>query len=616
MPSFHKLRYLLGWETAIGIIYVALVLTLIVFEINQRLDIQMQISARSDSPMTLVFQFDREVLRLRQAIRMAALPQMPIDREELQLRQAIAHSRMELLNNSSAAAEVVSSRGVRDLLDEFSVIDADLEKTFNMSAIKVADLGLLLQKLDELQPRIQGLSFETNNRIYRTLEKNLQASIKQINFIIFLLAAQMVVLLIGFAIFKSRQTQLQELNDALELRVQERTEAKAEAESANRSKSRFLAAASHDLRQPMAALALYTGMLGTVVTNGNERLVGNIQNCVDSLSKLLNDLLDVSKLESGAVVTTLSSFTIDELCDSMQANYGASAAQKGLSLRCRHAPNIVLRTDQQLFKRVLGNLIDNSLKFTMHGGVLIATRKHQGRMWVEVWDTGIGISHENFVNIFEEFRQLGDSSRNRGCGLGLTIAAKISARLGLEIRVQSRPGRGSMFALELPTSECFLPNAPTSPVCKSVFTIGLVEDNRNILAALDLALKSLGHKVYSGTTESELMNQLGQITPDIVISDYQLESEHTGLEVINILRNQFGEELPAIVLTDNTDSSLSSALQEQRIAVYTKPIPLNELQENIERAIQGKPDLNRMRQDDLLCPWSPAPRVSAHASAP
>ncbi|RFO94817.1 hypothetical protein DIC66_21635 [Rhodoferax lacus] len=586
MRTSYQPKDTLMWEASIGCIYFGLLLTLILFELNQRQSIQDQLEIRPQSPITLVFQFDREVLRLRQAINLALVSSQPIDREDILLRLDIAHSRMDLLTNSPSAAEITSSNKVRSVLERFSTIEVQIGQIVNAPEINTDALGKALLQLDELQQPIQALSFETSNRIYIALENQFQATLKQINLIISLLIAQMLVLLLGFAILKRRQIELGELNNTLQLRVAERTEAKAEAESANHSKSRFLAAASHDLRQPLAALALYTGMLGTVVKEGNGRLVSNIQNCVASLSELLNDLLDMSKLESGIAATNISIFSIDELCTSMLANYGATATKKGLRLRCRHAPGIVLRTDQQLFKRLLGNLIDNSLKFTIQGGVLIATRHRQGRMWVEVWDTGIGIPQSDIVHIFEEFRQLGDAGRYRGSGLGLTIAARITSVLGLKMRVDSCPGRGSVFAIELPVSD-ELPPTPL-PVLPghSVFTIGLVEDNRAILAALEVSLNSLGHTVFSGATGAELIENLGETTPDIVISDFQLESEHSGLDVIESLRNQYGQDIAAIVLTGVTDPNLTKNLVDHGIAVYTKPICLQDLQAFIGKALQ------------------------------
>jgi len=228
--------------------------------------------------------------------------------------------------------------------------------------------------------------------------------------------------------------------------------AKQAADKANRAKSRFLAAASHDLRQPLLALSLFVGILKNKASPDGGKLVSNIQSCVDSLSELLTDLLDVSKLEAGVIAPNPSDFVLDDLLDTLVSVHSAEAELKGLQLRWRRSEAVV-RTDQHLLHRILGNLVANAIRYTSKGGVLIACRRRNGKRWVEVWDTGIGIPADKTEIIFDEFRQLGDDERNRGSGLGLAIVTKAAALLGLEIRLRSRPGRGSMFAVELPPGD-------------------------------------------------------------------------------------------------------------------------------------------------------------------
>ena len=202
--------------------------------------------------------------------------------------------------------------------------------------------------------------------------------------------------------------------------------AKAAAEKANQAKSRFLAAASHDLRQPLAALSLYVGLLKTRGAPANSELAAKIYECVDSLSEMLTDLLDVSKLDAGVVVPTTTDFAVDELLNSIASIHSEEAALKGLCLRLRYSA-AVARTDRQLLLRIVGNLVDNAIRYTEEGGLLIALRLRQGKRWIEVWDTGVGIAEDKTEIIFEEFRQLGDGARNRGSGLGLAIVAKAAA---------------------------------------------------------------------------------------------------------------------------------------------------------------------------------------------
>ena len=355
------------------------------------------------------------------------------------------------------------------------------------------------------------------------------------------------------------------------------------AEMANGSKSRFLAAASHDLRQPMAALALYAGMLGTAVKPGQEKLVSLMQNCVDSLSRMLNDLLDVSKLDAGAMVPKISVFSMDDLCTSLQSIYDSKAANKGLRLRFRHGDHITLRTDQPMLHRLIGNLVDNAVAYTEQGGVLVATRRYGGKLRLEVWDTGVGMAQDQLPLIFEEFRQLGDNARNRGSGLGLAIATRMAGLLGLEIRVRSRPGRGSVFSITLPEGGTLAPIEAPAPAAAQAFIIGLVEDNKQVLDSLVLTLQGLGHTVFAGTSGAKLLEQLGQMVPDVVISDYQLGAGETAMDVIALARARFGPKLPAIVITGNTAPNLMQG-KESGIAVLIKPMQMGVLQAALVQA--------------------------------
>jgi hypothetical protein len=226
--------------------------------------------------------------------------------------------------------------------------------------------------------------------------------------------------------------------------------AKCAADKANRAKSHFLAAASHDLRQPLSALSLYIGVLKAKIDPEHDALVGNIKDCVGTLSILLNDLLDVSKLEAGVVTPNIADVSLETLLTPLVSIHSVKAAQKGLLLRWRQS-NTAVHTDGQLLHRILGNLIANAVRYTEQGGVLIACRRHNNKHWLEIWDTGIGIPEDKTELIFEEYQQLGNpDGLKKGSGLGLAIVAKAAKLLNLEIRLKSREGRGTLFAVELP----------------------------------------------------------------------------------------------------------------------------------------------------------------------
>lgn len=355
------------------------------------------------------------------------------------------------------------------------------------------------------------------------------------------------------------------------------TLAKVEAEKANRSKSRFLAATSHDMRQPLAALSLYVDLLKQRFTQDNSEIMTNIGYCIDSLTELLTDLLDISKLDAGVIVPTLANFAINDLLNALLSIYSVEAKRKGLHLRLRSSC-LWVHSDRMLLHRIVGNLIINAIRYTEKGGVLIACRQHAGKNWIEVWDTGIGIPEDQTEIIFEEFKQLGDGARNRGSGLGLTIVLRMAELMGLQIRLRSKPGRGSMFAIELPGSmeAASIPELPAEVPFKPM-RIGVVEDNIQVLRALVLALEAAGHRVTSATYGQQLFEALGAEMPDLIISDYRLAYGETGVDVIKAARELFGEELPAILITGDTDPDLIKNMKKFGVAIHYKPLRLNVL---------------------------------------
>ncbi len=379
-----------------------------------------------------------------------------------------------------------------------------------------------------------------------------------------------------------------DLTDDLRSRA-ELQRAKQEAERANNAKTRFLAAASHDLRQPLAALSLYLGLLRSRLASADAPLMHSVDDCVSSLTELLDDLLDVSKLEAGVVSTELSDFSVDELLQRQVSVHSASAEQKGLRLRL-HRTGFMAHTDQVLLARMVGNLIANAIRYTEQGGILLGCRRHLGRWWVEVRDTGIGIPQDQIGLIFEEFRQLGHGARNHGSGLGLAIVAKTAALLGLQVRVRSTPGRGSLFAIELPVGRVMerallaLPEPRTS----GALCVALVDDNPQILRALGLLLQSAGHQVVAAARQDELMAKLGSQAPDLVITDYRLAAGSTGFEVVDQLRQRFDAALPALLITGDTDPALIRSMSQRGITIQYKPLKPDELLQFVSQVAQRR----------------------------
>ena len=367
-------------------------------------------------------------------------------------------------------------------------------------------------------------------------------------------------------------------------------EAKAEADQANKAKSTFLAAVSHDLGQPLSALTLLVSVLKQTAPPTSQRLVQNMQSCVDGMSGLLNDLMKISKLNAGVLSPTLSDFSINDLMASLISMHTPEARHKGLTLRCRtRQPDTYFYTDLKLLQRVLGNLISNAIRYTHRGGILVACRTHAGRHWVEVWDTGIGIPPEKSGIVFGEFTRLDDNAATPGNGLGLSIVSKTTQLLGLQIRLQSRVGRGSLFAVELPTGRARPATHGVELQAKArPSRIGLVDDNAMLLESLVFALEAVDYEVVAAPTAKSLLIELNGHAPDIVISDYCLEAGETGLDVIEAVRHAFGEHLPCLIMTANTEPALRARLQEKQIPLVYKPLDINAFLTFIKEATERR----------------------------
>jgi len=341
--------------------------------------------------------------------------------------------------------------------------------------------------------------------------------------------------------------------------------------------SRRLAAAGHDLRQPLSALSIYVDVLKAHVAPGGRPVLAKLGDCVGSLSARLTDLLDLSKLDAGMVTPSPGDFSVHDTLASLVSGHAHAAQAKGLSLRCVSS-HLTAHTDPLLFRRILANFIDNAIRYSERGGVLLGCRRRQGKTWVEVWDTGIGMADDKTVEIFDELNLVVDDARTPNGGLGLAIAARSAALLGLEISVRSRPGRGSVFAVELPLAQ---PQAIPPPESCDIeyrsLRIALVEDNAMVREAFAQALQGAGHQVLAAGSGEELRNELGGLPPDVVVADLRLNRGEMGLDVITTLRASMGADLPAILVTGETDPSLTRSMAERGIVVLHKPVDLETL---------------------------------------
>jgi len=359
------------------------------------------------------------------------------------------------------------------------------------------------------------------------------------------------------------------LDDSLRRRYQVETLAadlrlqKDLAEQASRSKSRFLAAASHDLRQPVHALSLFVGALAQrPLEDESRRLVGHVQAAVDSMGAMFNALLDVSQLDAGMVPVQEHVLALRPVLQRIAAGEGALAQRKGLRLRL-NAPELAVRSDPVLLERVLRNLVANAVHYTDRGGVLVSARLRGGAVQLRVIDTGVGIAPRRQAEVFQEFVQLHNPERDRakGLGLGLAIVRRLVDLLGVPLALRSVPGRGTSFTLRLPAAplDAVEPQAAPQPAAAPAAAapgdlVLVIDDDAGIRAAMAELLAGWGLRVITAAGMAELRPRLMELTvaPRMAICDYRLRGDEDGLAVAAQLRTLFNDDLPIVLITGDT----------------------------------------------------------------
>ncbi len=388
--------------------------------------------------------------------------------------------------------------------------------------------------------------------------------------------------------------------DELERRVAEATEElrlkKDEAEKANRSKSRFLAAASHDLRQPIHALRLFVEILRDELASDarTATLLGRIQSSVDTMSSMFDALLDISRLEAGVIETRLQDFPATGLLRPLELMFTPLAAQRGL--RFTVVPSSAwLSSDPALLDRLLQNLVSNALKYTQTGRVLVGVRRRPSALSIEVWDTGPGIAREHHQAIFQEFFQVEGLGREagKGLGLGLAIVERIAGLLGHPIRMRSAPGRGSMFAVEVPYGR---PAAVAAPSAHRVLAaprqfgglrIGVIDDDATILQAMADLLVRWGCAPLCAPSAESLLARLngGAKRLDLLICDYRLDTGYNGIEAVMRVRRSVGSRLPAILVTGDTAPDRLKEARDSGLQLLHKPVAPEHLRDVMHRLL-------------------------------
>lgn len=378
---------------------------------------------------------------------------------------------------------------------------------------------------------------------------------------------------------------------------QEAERAKEEAELANRSKSQFLATASHDLRQPLQAIALFSEALRERIYYPEVRsIVDNINASVQALQSLFNELLDVSRLEAGVVEAVPIHFRVNQLLDKLRTDYTPSAREKNLRLRVVPS-ELVLFTDPMLLERVVRNFVANAVRYTDEGGAVVVgcRRQWDGKIRIEVRDNGVGISQDEQQKIFEEFYQIENPERDRrkGFGLGLAIAKGIEHIINCKIGLKSAPGRGSTFSIAVPrgAAAASLKSVATN-IKKQVKNlrgalIVVLDDDYTVREAMQMLLSDWGCDVIAaGTVEeaAERIRDAGRF-PTLMIADYRLRGGMNGIGAINRIRAFTKQSLPAVLVTGDTGVDRLREVRESGITLLHKPVVVTQLSDTLSRLI-------------------------------
>ena len=401
---------------------------------------------------------------------------------------------------------------------------------------------------------------------------------------------------------RMRTEQYESLNAQLTRELESRREielalkqAKQLADTGNQAKTRFLAAASHDLRQPLNSALLFLESMDEVpLGTGNRELLQRAKVALASLNNLLGTLLDSARLDLNGIAPRMADFPIDALLDRIGPEFGSVARSAGLELKFM-ACSAWVRTDMHLLETMLRNFVSNAIRYTPRGRVLVGCRRRQSGLEICVHDTGIGIESRHLEKIFEEYYQVPMTERPRdsGIGLGLSIVSRVARLLSLDCSVESIVGKGSRFSVKVPYGEA---RAGATPLdiwgaeaaphgAQRALNVIVIDDHPDVLRGMAAILEKWGHRVLTASTATDAVVQLiaADLQPDLVISDYHLGAGAKGDQAILEVQREFDSHPSALIITSDPDPGLRDQLQRRGMTVLAKPLNLGKLRAMLDR---------------------------------
>ncbi len=414
-------------------------------------------------------------------------------------------------------------------------------------------------------------------------------------------ALGLLLLIFGLLLIGLARDAHRVFRESFEIREKERqlnhqlSRALADAEAANNAKTRFLASASHDLRQPIHTLSLFSAALSMRELDEKTRDITNhINTALDTLASQLDALLDISKLDAGVVEIRTSIIDLRQLLDNIEQEYKPLCEEKGLLLTSQHCdPLPPVKTDPVLLERIIRNLLSNAVKYTDVGQITLSTEKRAGKYYLRIEDTGQGIAESEQKKIFEEFYQVGnpERDRNKGLGLGLSIVKRLTNMLNIELNMESRPGLGSRFELELPQPVAHIENTndDQEPEVNNNFPyqhVLVVDDEAEVRIGMQTLLDSMGFSVDVADSTEQAVEMATRHPPQLVLADLRLRGTDNGINTIKAVRSLV-PNVPALLISGDTAPNRLREAKLAGIEMLHKPVAPQVLRQSIQNACGG-----------------------------